>query len=389
MNRRSVSGVVLAITLGSALSQVEAQTQTPGTPSDAFVTVPFDASLHRRFRNNFFDVSAVAANPKTHLFLFELPAVLLGPTTSIAFRRRDSAAASPATFPAFDITVDVWMAHSPVHASELALQIAAHRGPDYRQVVAQRVVHFPPVPWRADNEYPFTHRISLDTPFQFTPGATGLIEMRISTSTMGFNTAPPGASFDHQWSADLPQGGYGNGYLDLIGTPCSPPGGGNTLLVSAYVGVGNHSMVFMWPQLTVQYPDIHFFFGGFSDRQWNGLSLPYDLWTLGAPGCFLLSSLEWQFPILQDGGGGVASADLTVPNDPRIAGTVFFVQGVHLDRSGNALGLFTSNAMRVRILPHIRTQIAYADWTDAGSVYGQGLVENFYLGGPVIQLDSR
>ena len=81
---------------------------------------------------------------------------------------------------------------------------------------------------------------------------------------------------------------------------------------------------------------------GFSQTAWGPVPLPVRLDALGAPGCELLQSLDLVFPTLP---GTVEN--LPVPADPGLVGGVVFTQALLLDPAVNALGLYTTNGIRL------------------------------------------
>jgi hypothetical protein len=80
---------------------------------------------------------------------------------------------------------------------------------------------------------------------------------------------------------------------------------------------------------------------GFSDTTWNGIPLPLDLAFLGMNGCNLLVS--WDLQLWFTPGGGSWDLPLTLPNDPTLAGLIFYNQAWVMDAKANALGVGTSN----------------------------------------------
>ena len=82
---------------------------------------------------------------------------------------------------------------------------------------------------------------------------------------------------------------------------------------------------------------------GFSDTLWNGLTLPFDLGPLGAPGCTILAAPE----ILDAAGSSDATGDLRlqlpIANDFGLVGLEFFHQLIALAPGANAAGIVVSN----------------------------------------------
>ncbi|MEO6596175.1 MAG: hypothetical protein ABIP94_15615 [Planctomycetota bacterium] len=83
---------------------------------------------------------------------------------------------------------------------------------------------------------------------------------------------------------------------------------------------------------------------GFSDTLWGTVPLPFDLASIGMPGCPL--QLD---PVNLDlllGASGSALWSAAIPSSSTFMGAEFFTQGVSLDPTANAAGLVLSNAAR-------------------------------------------
>jgi hypothetical protein len=82
-------------------------------------------------------------------------------------------------------------------------------------------------------------------------------------------------------------------------------------------------------------------FGG-STASWNGLALPLDLASIGAPGCALLcdAPIASAFAI---GAGGTGNVVYTLPNVLGALGSSFYNQAFVFDPAANALGFVASN----------------------------------------------
>lgn len=86
---------------------------------------------------------------------------------------------------------------------------------------------------------------------------------------------------------------------------------------------------------------------GFSDGVAGANVLPYDLGPLGAPGCWLRSSWDVTDGIVAAGGRRF----LAVPNVPALAGLQLFLQAAELHQANNALGVATSDLLRMQVVP--------------------------------------
>lgn len=90
-------------------------------------------------------------------------------------------------------------------------------------------------------------------------------------------------------------------------------------------------------------PDDHFttMWLGFSNTQWNGLPLPFDLSGLGMSGCTLYVSSDFVSSVLNYQGTGYWA--LPIPADQGLVGLPFHLQAASFDRV-NDLGIITTNA---------------------------------------------
>ena len=81
---------------------------------------------------------------------------------------------------------------------------------------------------------------------------------------------------------------------------------------------------------------------GVSDADYGGTPLPLDLTLLGAPGCWLRTSIEALQPVQNVFGNATWSIAI-----PPVLGATFYVQTLPFDPAVNALGLSASNGGRV------------------------------------------
>src|SRR5262249_17464148 len=113
----------------------------------------------------------------------------------------------------------------------------------------------------------------------------------------------------------------GQGCLDPQGTPLALiPSGcpdlGASLGLQLRVSAGNTMPVF--------------FMLGVSDTSGLGVTLPLDLGTLGAPGCWLYTSSDVPLGPLTNPGGG-SSLPVNVPNNASLLGKSLFWQGIQFN----------------------------------------------------------
>ena len=88
---------------------------------------------------------------------------------------------------------------------------------------------------------------------------------------------------------------------------------------------------------------------GRSRDLWGALSLPFELSSIGAPGCSVLASIDLTLSAATDPTGS-ATTNLTIPNLPSLLGAVMYLQWASIDAVGtNPLPLAFSNAMEAVI----------------------------------------
>jgi hypothetical protein len=86
---------------------------------------------------------------------------------------------------------------------------------------------------------------------------------------------------------------------------------------------------------------------GASDTTWLSLTLPFDFGA-AAPGCKLLASGEYMFPVTTTA-SGTASLTLNVPNDKSLINLVYFHQTVIADIPANPAGLVFTHGLRAKV----------------------------------------
>jgi hypothetical protein len=84
---------------------------------------------------------------------------------------------------------------------------------------------------------------------------------------------------------------------------------------------------------------------GFSDQQWSGLTLPFDLAGIGAPECSLLAGLNVVLVTTTDG-DGVGTLPLSLPQDKSLLLQSVYFQGMIIDPPANQAGLAWTNGVK-------------------------------------------
>ena len=93
----------------------------------------------------------------------------------------------------------------------------------------------------------------------------------------------------------------------------------------------------------------YFMYTGASNTAWSGGALPFDMTTWGAPGCFILTSLEYLQATGLTTTTGNASVQIPIPANPALIGGWFFNQFFVADPNANTFGIVTTNGGEARI----------------------------------------
>lgn len=313
--------------------------------------------------------------PRFNQYLFKVPEAVPLLTRSLAFRRHDDIQ-TPPTYPAFTVDLEIAMAHSPRHPEGPSYDLAANRGPDFTWVLPRQTIAFAATQQRSDGGYPFDYRIPLARPFAFAPGATGLIEFRVY-ATSACKSGQNNLRFEW-YSLHRPLG-------QSIGTSCDGIGLFPSSLMAGHFGWA----IQFPPQNAGSAVDAHaHVFGGLRSDTWAGLQLPHGLDHLGAPGCSLYISFDWEWPSYWDTAlRAIKYADLSLPNDPRLVGRTIYLQGVLFDRLANPLGFATTRAWAMTVGPHLDVPLSTVTAPWGPNRFNGGQVE--VGGGPVFQLSDR
>ncbi|MGH7149728.1 MAG: hypothetical protein ACREIU_03460, partial [Planctomycetota bacterium] len=91
---------------------------------------------------------------------------------------------------------------------------------------------------------------------------------------------------------------------------------------------------------------------GLSDTAWGPIPLPLGLGPVGMPGCSLLASLDFTFPVDTEPtppAPGRASVPFSIPAQPALAGATFFVQWIVGASPGTLIPGGTTRALRIQI----------------------------------------
>ena len=87
-------------------------------------------------------------------------------------------------------------------------------------------------------------------------------------------------------------------------------------------------------------------FLGTSRSTFAGLTLPFSLGFLGAPGCDLNSSIQ-AFMVATTSGQGTGTVKMGIPSDPALEGATLYMQWALYDKGANPAGLTTTAGLVV------------------------------------------
>lgn len=335
----------------------------------------------------------VAGNSEERFFQFfmDLPPSGPGGVRSMAFRRRNYgwSGESQATFPSFSLDLEVRIGTASVSPPDIHM-VRSRNVVSLSTVVASRRQTFAAVAWRSDGDYGWDWRIVFDQPVQLPYGSPCVVEFRMGNSSLPASQVA-GIEIDYARPRVMPSSSPP--IAESFGVSCIS--GGTSLwsfrlLPGRGVMIGGHGDIRLTGPAT--YGPVHreMFFGGLSASRMGALSLPFGLDNFGALGCQVYCSLDWQWPTIDDFSDRRvfwASADISLPDDPRLLGLDVYSQAVQMDPTANQLGVIFSNGVRTRVIPKIMTRMASTMWGSSGAngANYQGVI----VGGPRILFETQ
>lgn len=244
-----------------------------------------------------------------------------------------------------DVEIRLSTASRPITA--LSSVFSANAGTDEVVVLDRRILDLPPHA-QGQTPNPFTVQLPFDRSFGYDPSRGALlIEIIV-------HDQPPGPHvLDTTFTCTSEQRSYG-------AAGCGA--GGRVLKVDSAT-----TQVLWGKPLALRVFDAPpqaatvLFLGSIESGQWNGLTIPFDLGVIGAPGCSLSIDVIMQKGALADG-AGVAIHPFTLPEVPELQGEWIRFQGIALDSQANPLGVVTSQATKVQI----------CGWEPVARVYASG-----------------
>ncbi|MFO1052401.1 MAG: hypothetical protein U1F36_09320 [Planctomycetota bacterium] len=255
-------------------------------------------------------------------------------------------------------------------------------------MIARRTVNIGREPWRPDNNYPFSYRLPFDQPFVLHGGAVGLFELRLLDTTLCRNLVHPDLGDVDYYTPSFPPGWTPPPPV-VVGQTCAPIGyttSPQVLYCSGVIAGWTMARVRWNPMSGMRPGAISMLFAGLDNARWAGASLPLALDSLGAPGCSIFTSFDWQLDTISD--TPFTEAVLAVPDLPQVAGTNLWVQGIRLHPAFNALGAITTNAVGLTVMRFASVSMSWSDWGTMSSL-SPGTSNYTVAGGPVMLLDGR
>jgi hypothetical protein len=314
MVRRSLSSLLLFAAFAHAQTQLVLPASHAAREGSTGTNVPFGRSTPVRVQ--------CAYDP----LLFAGPCTI----TAIALRLDGNATAASK-----QVDCELRLSTMAVGLVDIRADFATNRGADETVVLPRQTLILagqssPALP------SPFLPAIPLAVPFAFDPARGALL---LEVVVFG---QPPGAyTLDATWICDSPESAFG--------PPACAPAAGLPLRVetaTTQVLWGRP-----WVVRALDAPPgalVSLVLGTMESGTWNGLLLPYDLASLGAPGCFIATDLSTSF-FQTAMGDGSATFTFAIPNVPWATGTWLRYQAGAVVGGANLLGVVTSQAKKVQV----------------------------------------
>lgn len=232
-------------------------------------------------------------------------------------------------------TVELELRASTMAADILGIQadFATNRGSDERSVLTRKILSLPTLAQGATPN-PFLVSFPFDTPFPYTPAANAwLVEFRV------YGQQPGSYTLDSSWVCDSPTRYFGP-------QGCGPQGGPVLTAACETLQVMWGRSFFLSVRDAKPVAATLLMLGTFETGSWAGIPIPYDLTSIGAPGCSL--SLDPVYIAAKNADAtGLASYGFSLPSYPWFLGQTIRFQGAALDAAANPLGLVSSQPGKV------------------------------------------
>ncbi len=326
--------------------------------------------------------------PFVEQVFFEAGSRVVGKFRGMGFRPMPGWNGQPGdAAPAFGVDLELLMGSSPHPLGNEHVRLEENRAGDFVPVTRRRIVRFPAIsPFRSSAVQPFDFRIPFDSPVTLPRAANLMWELRAYSSTLSLPRTVQGIRANGgAFTAGVisaPSMKKPTYAVKYFGTSCPNPWD-NWLHILDPFSVGARTGIAKHPQAALPGNRYAVAFLGSSSKSWGKLRLPYDLSSLGAPGCHVYISWDVMVaPLLYETEHDIGWWTLRIPNRPQLVGATVFVQVVAIN-AHNALRLGTSNAASARIGPARRAGISIIV-TKLGAGVEHGFGSSW--GGPIFAL---
>lgn len=241
----------------------------------------------------------------------------------------------------------------PANVLTMQATFALNLGADARDVLTRRVLSLPPLT-TAQTPSPFHAQIPFDAPFPYDP-RLGVLLFDVTV----FSQPPGDFALDLTYVCDSPLQRYG------------PPGCGANGAAPLVVDAATTQVMWGHPldlRVSAALPGsvAGVLVGSIEQGQWAGITLPFALAAIGAPGCHL--SIDMLVGVYAPTDlSGSARFPFSVPARPDLLGATIRFQGMNYAPSLNALGIVTSQPGKVSVCGWERVARVWAAGTTSTS----------------------
>ncbi|MCA8957641.1 MAG: hypothetical protein KDC87_16315 [Planctomycetes bacterium] len=233
------------------------------------------------------------------------------------------------------ISMHLFLGTLPSLVTELHPEFARNRGADYTDVFGCRFID---LPGKASlpSQVSFPVRLPLTRSFQYDPKVGPLL------CEIGIADQPTGA---YQLDAT----GVCSSPVEYYGPPgCGPQNGPVLELQSMTQQIVWGNPVVLRVANAKPSALTYVFLGLQGSGTWRGIPLPFDASVIGAPGCFLSTSVI-EAPRRFANGMGLADYGWNLPRSTLLRGAEIHAQAIADDPTANPLGAVSSRACRLRV----------------------------------------
>ena len=246
---------------------------------------------------------------------------LNGFIVQVGWRRdNDTAVASP-NYVAFAPDFQLALSTSPRTTQSISQDFATNRGADYA-LVHNGIVSFPAQAKVPNTATPFAYAVPLATPFPYSSSNGDLL---VEVVTNGPVSNPNTSLFFCDASSES-----GGGTSRTLGSPCGL-GSANSSLVYSNWGPGMLARILQYNGPSSVPSSLTM---GTTSPVFAGSLLPFDLGTIGAPGCLLQHDVAFGAWVGQTSSTGRLEFRIEIPLVPALGGQMVRAQYLNLGDTG-------------------------------------------------------